>query len=259
VQGNGVNIAVTLTPPPGFATAIYRGPYTWSADLNIPDNQLGGWGHLATLMLEHGPVLWPPSAVTDQPRTWAQVYLGTNAPPGTNLVPVANAGSNLSISLTNSQTLTLDGSGSFDSDGDALTYAWTQISGPSVFLTGANTIMPTFIAAPVVIATTLTFQLVVNDGSVSSPPSQVQITLLPPLPQTSATQPRAGATLRSDGTLELRLVGTPDQPYQIQASSNLVTWVNLNTVYSDYAGRIAFAENSDRTNYSRRFYRWVIP
>lgn len=257
-QGNGTNFAAALTPPPGFATAIYRGSNAWSAELSIPDTQLGGWGHLASLMFEHGPVVWPPAAVTNQPPTWAQVFLGTNPPAGANLPPVANAGPAFTVSLANPQTLSLDGSASFDPDGDSLTYAWTQTGGPAVTLTGANTATPSFAAAPVVGATNLTFQLVVNDGSVNSAPGQVQVTLLPPPAKPAAGQPASGATLRSDGTLQLHLAGMPAQLYQIQASSNLVDWVNLNLVYADYAGRIAFEEANDHTNYTRRFYRGVI-
>jgi hypothetical protein len=44
-------------------------------------------------------------------------------------------------------TITLNGSGSYDPLGEALTYQWTQISGPSVTLANANTPVATFTAA----------------------------------------------------------------------------------------------------------------
>ncbi len=257
-QGTGVSFLAASNPPLGFATAIYRGSNTWSAELSIPDTQLGGWGHLGSLLLQHGRVSWPSAAVAHQPSTWSLVLFGTNMPSGSNRNPVANAGVSLTLSVANSLTLSLDGSESSDPDGDALTYVWTQTGGPSITLTSPNTATPTLTVGSVNNATTFTFQLVVNDGSLDSIPSQVAITLLPPLAKPTTSQPLGGASLRSDGTLLLELVGPPNQPYQIQASSNLVSWVNLNsTVYSDYAGRIAFEESIDRTNFPQRFYRAV--
>ena len=60
----------------------------------------------------------------------------------TNAQPVADAGP--SQTVRKKTLVTLDGSSSSDSDGDALTYAWTQTSGPSVTQVGANTASPSF-------------------------------------------------------------------------------------------------------------------
>jgi hypothetical protein len=60
-----------------------------------------------------------------------------------NRAPVAEAGSDQSI-LTMGTLVTLDGSKSFDPDGDTITYSWDQISGPPVTLSGADTANPTF-------------------------------------------------------------------------------------------------------------------
>jgi len=49
-----------------------------------------------------------------------------------NSTPVANAGPNQTGTI--SGTVTLDGSASYDPDGDQLTYQWTQLSGPAVSL-----------------------------------------------------------------------------------------------------------------------------
>jgi len=61
-----------------------------------------------------------------------------------NSAPVADAGPN---QVVPAGTVTLNGSGSYDPDGTALTYSWTQIGGASVALTGASTATPTFSAA----------------------------------------------------------------------------------------------------------------
>ena len=62
-----------------------------------------------------------------------------------NDAPVANAGAD-QLGLA-AGTVTLNGGGSFDPEGDALTYQWLQVSGPSVSLSGMNTATATFTAA----------------------------------------------------------------------------------------------------------------
>ncbi len=79
----------------------------------------------------------------------------------TNQPPVANAGPNQTV--TSGATVTLNGTGSGDVDGDPITFSWTQTAGTVVTLTGATTASPTFTAPNGV--TTLTFQLTVSDGT----------------------------------------------------------------------------------------------
>ena len=62
----------------------------------------------------------------------------------TNLPPTANAGDDQTVD--EGAEVTLDGSGSSGLAGDGRTYAWTQTSGTTVTLTGANTITATFTA-----------------------------------------------------------------------------------------------------------------
>jgi hypothetical protein len=85
-----------------------------------------------------------------------------------NHPPVADAG--VDQSVLEGSPATLDGSLSFDIDNDPFSYAWTQVSGPAVALTGADGAAPTFTApsvggngAPGVVAT-LVFELLVDDG-----------------------------------------------------------------------------------------------
>ncbi len=84
-----------------------------------------------------------------------------------NHPPVANAGANQIVD--EGTAVALDGAASFDSDGEALSYAWSQLSGTTVALAGADTATPSFqapaIAAP---SETLVFELTVSDGASTS-------------------------------------------------------------------------------------------
>jgi hypothetical protein len=93
-----------------------------------------------------------------------------------NQVPIADAGPDQTID--EGTQVTLQGTASHDPDGDALTYAWMQASGPPVALSDPASATPSF-AAPAVGpgGDTLVFQLVVSDGSFSSPPDTVTITV----------------------------------------------------------------------------------
>jgi hypothetical protein len=74
----------------------------------------------------------------------------------------------------------LDGTGSSDSDGDVLTYNWTQTGGPSVALTGATSAKASFIAPRT--SGSLTFSLMVNDGKGNSSPATSSVTVLNRVP-----------------------------------------------------------------------------
>jgi hypothetical protein len=85
-------------------------------------------------------------------------------PPGT---PFAEAGTDQSIRA--GAEAVLDGSASSDPEGQALSYQWTQLAGPTVTLDDAKAIKPRFKAPRLGNNTVLTFQLVVtdSDGNVS--------------------------------------------------------------------------------------------
>ena len=95
----------------------------------------------------------------------------------------------------------LDGSASADADGDAVTYEWTQVAGPTVSLSGADTATPSFTAPEVEKDTELRFSLVVRDGSSVSTASVVSV-LVTPVSGCSSTG--AGAPM---GLLGLVLMG----------------------------------------------------
>jgi hypothetical protein len=184
MAGNGTTMPPTLSPLPGSRAAFVVGAAGWTAELMIPDALLGGWNHPAGLMLSEQSVTspgdlhaWPPSANTNSPATWAPACFGT-LPAQSNRPPVALVGPNQFINLAQSRTVLLNGSASYDPDGDALSYQWTQTSGPSVTLSNAASAVCSFVASPVSAQSALTFQLTVSDGSLSSRTNTV-VTLLP--------------------------------------------------------------------------------
>jgi LmbE family N-acetylglucosaminyl deacetylase len=91
----------------------------------------------------------------------------------TSDTPTASAGT--AQSVASGASVSLDGSGSSDPNDLALTYAWTETAGSAVTLSSATIVNPTF-TAPTGPAS-LTFSLVVSNGSQSSAPSTVTITV----------------------------------------------------------------------------------
>ena len=101
-----------------------------------------------------------------------------------NSVPVANAGAAQSVFVGN--TVTLDGSGSIDVDGDALTYSWSLTSipaGSAAILSSPGTINPSFV---VDVAGSYVVQLIVNDGTVNSLTDTVSISTINSAPVADA-------------------------------------------------------------------------
>ena len=99
---------------------------------------------------------------------WPQNLLGANQP------PIVNAG--VDQTVTAGAQVTLNGSGSSDPNGSALSYQWRQVSGPSVQLTNANTATPSFTApANLAQGVLLSFELVVANSQFSSLPDATNV------------------------------------------------------------------------------------
>ncbi|WP_133407040.1 PKD domain-containing protein [Parashewanella tropica] len=81
--------------------------------------------------------------------------------PKTNAKPVLDNIANVSVNEKTSVSLTANAT---DADGDAITYQWTQTSGSTVTLTGADTKTVKFTAPDVTADTTLTFKVTASDG-----------------------------------------------------------------------------------------------
>ena len=87
-----------------------------------------------------------------------------------NRAPVADAGTDQSVEV--GALVRLDGSGSRDPDGDALTFRWTQLEGVSVSLADAASSAPSFTPKG---AGTYRFSLIVSDGQLDSAADTVMV------------------------------------------------------------------------------------
>ena len=101
-----------------------------------------------------------------------------------NLAPVAEAGDDLRVGA--GATVALDGSASFDPDGEIIAYFWIQLEGPEVRLADETSSKTTFVAPRLTEDTTLAFELVVWDEHFASGMDQVNIRIDNALPVADA-------------------------------------------------------------------------
>lgn len=164
-------------------------------------------GSLAVL---DDPQCVTPSFVVDRPGTYVAELIvhdgeADSAPARVtittaNSAPIAVAGPDQTVFV--GDVVTLDGSTSFDVDGDALTYRWTLIQTPvgsSAALTGASTATPSFTADR---AGSYQARLVVSDGTLDSAPAVVTVSTENSRPVAEAGPDQivlAGDTVQLDG------------------------------------------------------------
>ena len=131
----------------------------WGTPSSLRDNGSAGTPHflaLAMNALGDGLAVW--RQIDDAAALWASAFEAG----AVNQPPTADAGSDQSVN--EGTQVSLSGTGS-DPDGAVTHYAWTQVSGPSVTLTRANTSAAAFVAPNVSATTTLSFRLSVTDDS----------------------------------------------------------------------------------------------
>jgi len=131
--------------------------------------------------------------------------------------PVANAGSNQSVTVGNK--VTLNGSASTDPNGLTLTYSWTLTSKPSgsaAALSNPTTATPTFTAD---VAGNFVASLTVSNGYSSSSPSTVTVTAVA---SSSGTNPNPTTYYVSPSGSDSNS-GTQSSPFKsIQQAANIV-------------------------------------
>ncbi len=195
VAGNGSGMVVQPVAS-GFTGAVVLGDGAWSAELRIADSLLAGWNHESGFMIVHyfpnlfaQVKIWPPAADVNHPNTWTSAALGPLAAQP-NRPPVALASAPSLLVLGEPQTVTLDGSASYDLDGDALTYTWRQIDGPPVTLKNPDSAQPSFETTTLTAAARLRFELIVGDAVSKSAPAEatVELTTVAPLPPAASPE-----------------------------------------------------------------------
>jgi hypothetical protein len=134
--------------------------------------------------------------VTDNSGLSASDTMTVTVNPAPHQPPVANAGISQTITLP-ANSATLNGTGSTDPDGTIVSYAWSQVSGPSVStFTNGNTATASVSALT---AGTYIFQLLVTDNDGASSSAEVKVTVSP----ATSVNPIANAGANQTITLPL--------------------------------------------------------
>jgi chitodextrinase len=156
-EGEELSFAWELDSLPSGSGVTIVNP-TFAEPMFIPD--VAGQ-YIVRLVVDDGAQASPPDTV----QITAQ---------GLGSEPVANAGPNQSVEP--GDTVRLDGSNSYDPDGDPLSYAWSfrrLPSGSGAAISNPSSVSPSFVAD---LAGTYEVQLVVSDGVTSSDPDSASIT-----------------------------------------------------------------------------------
>ncbi len=126
-------------------------------------------------------VLAPGGAVIDVAQTCgdetAELSASINALVGaaslSNTAPTADAGPE--VQVDEGDTVVLDGRGSFDAEGGALTYQWAQVGGVGAPLASANGVLASFVAPQVPVTSDVRFRLTVVDEEAAADVDEVVV------------------------------------------------------------------------------------
>ena len=153
--------------------------------------------------------------------------------PPVNIAPVANAGADQTVS--EAETVSLNGTGSYDPDGSITGYLWTQTAGTAVSLTNANAGQASFSAPFVgVSGESLIFQLEVTDNEGSSA-TDIVIVNVSNINQAPIANAGADQTVSEADTVSLNGTGSYDPDGSIttylwtQTAGTAVSLINANS------------------------------
>ncbi len=163
-----------------------------------------------------------------------------------NAKPVANAG--LDARVTAGTSVTLDGTGSFDADGDTLTYQWTFVSQPSgsaAAFADATVATPSFTAD---VEGSYVIALVVDDGTEASIEDIVYVEVIQPQVKlskqfgadASATFNQVAMPYASSATVDASVSGSVDftlDTFSIIAEGQNYTITNIQV--TDDSGNVS--------------------
>ncbi len=158
-EGDAITFDWSLTSVPVGSTAVLSNPTAASPSFTA---DVEG-SYVAQLIVNDGEFNSP----ADTALITAQAVV-------VNTAPMASAGTDQNVSV--GDTVALDGSGSTDADGDALTFSWSLSSTPggsTATLSDVAAMNPTFVAD---VAGAYVAQLIVNDGALNSTPDSIMLT-----------------------------------------------------------------------------------
>ena len=164
--------------------------YTWSQVSGPPINLSGANSVRATFQapeVDADTALVFQVQVEDDDGATATDRLSVTVTDVPAVAPDARAGINQTV--VEGTVVTLDGSASTDSDGTIVSYTWSQVSGPPVDISDANSVWVTFQAPEVDDDTTLVFQVQVkdDDGATAADRVHVTVTDVPDVPVVELT------------------------------------------------------------------------
>jgi len=166
-----------ITKNPEFPGYIYDNVYTYKVDSDMAKN-FPGPNVLTFTIRDLTPDTnpWYPKYKGGTVKKALLVYFESeNA--SSNHTPWAIAGSPQTVK--SGKKVTLDATGSDDSDNDKIKYLWKQVSGPKVSLSDATVIKPSFTAPKVTKPTILKFYLNVTDPGGLSDNGVVRVKVTP--------------------------------------------------------------------------------
>ena len=218
--------------------------FTWTQMAGLPVALTGANTATPSLMAPYGSMnqtltfelIVDDSTAFSDPDTVDITVVNVNNP------PVADAGDDATIK--EGAVATLDGSNSFDPEGDEpLYFTWSQVAGPTVTLQPNNMVVSPTFTAPLGVGTVLVFKLQVDDGKEASIPSTgtdssfddtVAITLVensPPVADAGPNQTKdEGSVVILDGSASSDLDGGDTLSYQWTQTAGTTVTLDADTL-----------------------------
>lgn len=156
---------------------------------------------MTAAMLRSALAIWLLSAVSACGGGGSDNAPPAQSPPTGNSSPTVNAGPDQSVN--EGVTVQLVGMGS-DAE-SAVTFAWTQLSGPTVTLSNASIAAPTFVAPMVMTTVIVVLRLAVSDAAGATVTDDVSITIndVPPANTPPTVNAGPDQTVNEDATVQL--------------------------------------------------------